>query len=134
MTNKEYFGQGKYFSESAGELIDIDSMAFPHAYYANNKLLLEADYQGSVLSNTFVEYLYPKAAVCSDLFLKEGRVAHVHFGDRRHIDAVRHKLRRAAKKVGKKITTHAETHWVTAHVVDDTVVKVKGILVRGGEG
>lgn len=128
MTREEYFAQDRYFSESAQELIDISFMEFPHAFYAHRKLLYEERdaYMGTTLSNAFVRYLFPSGNMCQELLRSHGSVAHGYY-NLMHAAAVRGKLYRAAARVGVRVTTHKDHKgWMTAKVVVDTTVRVRG--------
>lgn len=127
MELREYFNQDKYFSESTQELMSIQEMAFPHAFNAWWKLCetYHMDFYDTRLNRAFMERLSPSAETIRDGLQKYGVISHAALHPK-HVKAVRSKFYRAGKKIGAKVHTHAGKNWVTAEIVTDTQVRVKG--------
>lgn len=127
VTLKEYFNQDKYFSESTQELVSIQEMAFPHAFNAWWKLCetYHMDFYDTQLNRAFMERLSPSAETIRDNLKARGTAVYVALHPL-HKKAVRSKFYRAGKALGVKVTTHASKNWVTAEVVTNTQVRVKG--------
>lgn len=127
MTLREYFDQEMYFSESQGELVSIQEMAFPHAYYAWAKLCgdYHMDFYDTQLNRAFMERLSPSAERIRQRLKAGGIVSHVAMYPK-HRHAVRSKIYRAGKALGVRVKTHAAENWVTGEIVTNTQVKVKG--------
>jgi hypothetical protein len=123
MTDEEYLAQDLYFSESEGELISPSDMPFQHAYYAWRKSVSEFGdrFIESQLNQAFMERLSPSRDSITLQFHTMGKATHVWLGN-----YSREKLRRVAHQMGLKVTTHKDGAWVTATVVTDVVVRVKG--------
>ena len=125
MTLEEYFAQDKYFSESEGELLDLDDMPYQHVYYAGRKLFYAHGtlFLESRLGQAFRERLSPSAEQLVDQLRRYGKATLSHNGN---TTPIRSRLYYAAKRAGVKVTTHKEEKWVTGTVVTDTKVRVKG--------
>lgn len=116
MTLRQYLNQELYFSESTQEMLDIDKMAFPHAYYAWRKLVQQvgADIVGTRLNHAFIKRLFPSQEKIADDLRKYGRASYPFVGST--VSSARSRLYRAAKKANLRVTTHREKGWVTAEV------------------
>jgi hypothetical protein len=127
MELREYFNQDQYFSESTQELMSIQEMAFPHAFNAWWKLCetYSMDFYDTRLNRAFMERLSPSAEQINTSLQTRGHATHLAFHPK-HVKAVRSKFYRAGKKIGAKVHTHAGKNWVTAEIVTDTQVRVKG--------
>lgn len=141
MTEEEYLSQDRYFSESAGEFIEIESMPYQHAYYAFAKLVRQ--FPGSTptvgflhtrLGQRFYWYLVPSHDEVREALEKFGRVAvmpDILHGRDAH--AARQKIYSQAKHLGKKVRTHWNGKWVEGEVVTPKVtIRVKGQEVVSG--
>lgn len=126
MDLKEYFNQTEmYFSESAGQLVRLEEMPFPRAFYSHMKLLraFQSEYPETPLYLAFMHILNPSAPEIREQLQKYGKACHMFsHGD----NDVRAKLFRAAKVLGKKVTTHRHEvdggyGWVEATVVHSEV-------------
>ena len=128
----EYVEQERYFSESAQEFVDIESMAFRHAIYAFRKLCEQSEFIGSNLYFAFMRYLYPPRDMIRFYLRTRGNVA-VMVPGRAGSTAARSKLYGAAKAEGLKVTTHlVPGMYVEAHVDTPVPVRVRGReLARG---
>lgn len=127
MELQEYFNQDQYFSESMQDLVSIEEMAFPHAFHAWMKLCEEysMNFYETRLNRAFMERLSPSAEHIRKSLETKGHATHLAFHPK-HAKAVRSKFYRAGKALGVKVKTHVKPHWVTAEVVANTPVRVKG--------
>lgn len=125
MTLREYFNQDKYFSESAQELVSIDEMPFPHAFNAWKRLYIDfgRKFVESRLNQAFMERLSPSPERIREDLTEHGKSSHIHFGN---TTPVRSKFYNAARTMRLKVTTHKESHWVTASLINYAQVRVKG--------
>jgi len=127
MTEREYFNQDMYFSESQQELVPIQEMAFPHAFNAWWKLCetYHIEFYDTQLNRAFMERLSPSAENIRARLKAGGAATHVSMHPK-HAEAVRAKFYRAGRALGVKVKTHVAKNWVTAEVVTNTQVRVKG--------
>jgi hypothetical protein len=127
---EEYLGQREhYFSESTGQLVRLDQMPWPHAYYSYMKLYREFgdEFIGSELWRGFNNLLFPSGPELTVQLEKYGKASHTVYTPK-HAQAVRSKFYRAGKKLGVKIHTHITKEWIVGEVIQP-VVKVKGRVI-----
>ena len=127
MTLEEYFNQTLYFSESAQQLIGIETMAFPHAHYANKKLYADhgSAYWGTSLHRAFITWLRPSGRTLQRLLKDEGKAAISTPITGRA--AARARVYRAGKAVGIQVKTTWKNGILYAEkVAPPLTVNVKG--------
>jgi hypothetical protein len=133
----EYFNQAQYyFSESEGQLVPLDEMAFPRLFSSWMKLRKEGgrEFIGSPLDRAFTRRACPTPAVIREQLQTYGKACHainVMVGPRTMpmVSQVRAKMRNAAKVAGKHVVTHVSGNrsgkWVEATVDTEVAIRVK---------
>lgn len=128
MTLEEYFDQGEYyFSESAQEMVPLETLPYPHLFNACQKLYEEHmnEFRDSRLWNAFMERLSPSQEKIRRDLRQYGKASCVYWQEVE--GSVRSRFYHAAKALGVRVKTHKEKNWITATVVDAGVaVRVKG--------
>lgn len=107
----DYFNQEKfYFSKSREEWLPIEDMPFQQALFSHRKLLKEfgGSYRGTRLYQKFIQKLCPPPKGIRQQLEKYGKACHVvqEPGQKTAEQVVRIKFYRAARRGGKKVTTH----------------------------
>lgn len=130
MTEEEYLNQTQYFSESAQEFLDIDSMVFTHAVYSFKKLMREFNYGepfvASKLYFAFLRVLQPQPEAMKKA-LKEKGIVSYYAPDYYKKALARGRMYRAGARLGVKVTTRSRAQIVTGEVVTGpSTIRVRG--------
>lgn len=134
LTLPEYFNQERYFSESSGEMLDIEDMPFPHAAYAFTRLLKEHGnwFEGTHLYYAFRRYLVPSSRALAGMLEKHGKASILYAPSRKMLPnkkQARARLYSAGKIAGVKVTTHLHHKggmWIEGSVkVPEVVIRNK---------
>lgn len=133
----EYVNQDThYFSESAGQLVPLDEMPFPHLFASWMKLRKELGnvFLGSPLDRAFTRRACPTPAGIRDQLQRYGKACHaINVKVSPHsmpmVSQVRVKMRNAAKVDKKKVATKVQSNksgeWVEATVETEVNIRVK---------